>query len=448
MTRHLRIPSLLLAATICGSLLAGLTAAWAQRSVEMEIRSGEAFLVPILVEPMTVKKGNVSREKLDGLETRLRNDLSYTDLFDVLIGTRDGSWSSLTPEMDPHGNSQQPQALVISSLEEKDGRLTLHGSLEDFTTGKKIFDSKYELRTGMESWAIHAFTDDITRYLTGEQGVAQTRIAFVSKNSEESDVMIIDWDGERVSRVTDLSSIVVSPAWSPEGRRLAFTSFHSGVPTLVGVDLKKSNLWTVSREEGLNTAPAWSPRGDRIALTLSKDGNAEIYTARPTGQDFRRITHSPGIDTAPCWAPTGRSITFTSDRSGRPQVYVMDQDGDNIRRITFWGAWNDSPDWSPNGDRIVYVGFTKTGFDLFVVRPDGSGLRRLTDHPGDCENPKWAPDGRHIVYSRRTGGERRLWVLDAETLRERPLTPSKTAAYNPAWSPMLKANSEAARWAQ
>lgn len=439
MIRHLLL--LLIAATL------GSPTAWAQREVQMEIRSGEAFLIPILVEPMRVSGGSVARGDLERTETTLRNDLGYTDLFDVLIGTRDGSWSSLTPEMDS-GSGAQPQALVISSLEEKDGRLTLHGRLEDFTTTKEIFERKYELRAGMESWACHAFTDDITRYLTGEQGVAQTRIAFVSRNSEEADVMMVDWDGARMARVTELSSIVVSPTWSPDGRRIAFTSYHTGVPTLVAVDLKKSNLWTVSREEGLNTAPGWSPKGDRIAFTLSKDGNAEIYTARPTGQDPKRLTSSRGIDTAPSWAPDGRSLAFTSDRSGRPQVYVMDRDGSNIRRITFWGAWNDSPDWSPTGDRIVYVGYTKSGFDLFLVRPDGSGLRRLTDHPGDCENPRWAPDGRHIVYSRRTGGERRLYVLDSETLRERPLTPSKTAAYNPAWSPKLKANSETARWAQ
>jgi TolB protein len=443
MTRFLQLRPLL--AVLCLAALA--PALEAQKEFKIDIYSNEVFLVPILVEPLTVREGAVSRDDIEMLETSLRNDLTYTNLFTVLLGAREGPWSNLTQDLDPQGAAEVPQAIVTASLEGKDGRLILHGRLEDYAAKKEIFESKYEVRPGMETWACHAFCDDITRYLTGEQGVARTRIAFVGRNSEESDIMLVDWDGKRTSRVTELSSIVVSPTWSPEGRRIAFMSYHTGVPTLVGVDLKESNLWTLSREEGLNSAPAWSPRGDRIAFTLSKDGNAEIYTARPTGQDLRRITVNQGIDTAPCWSPTGRNIAFTSDRSGRPQVYVMDHDGANVRRITLWGAWNDSPDWSPRGDRIVYAGYTKTGFDLFVVRPDGTGLRRLTDHPGDCENPRWAPDGRHIVFSRRVGDQRRLWVLDAETLRERSLTPSKTAAYNPAWSPTLEAKSEAARWA-
>lgn len=438
---------------IRGTLAALFLLFWAvegapQTEVEMEIRSGEAFLIPILVEPMATE-GAVARKDLDLLETTLRNDLNYTDLFFIFIGTRDGSWSTLTPEMDPRFLEQKPQAIVKSTLEQRDdGELVLRGVLEDYGKAKEIFSSPYDVEKRMPTWACHAFCDDVTRYLTGEPGVAQTRIAFISKNSQDADVMLMDWDGGRVSRLTQLTSIVVSPCWSPEGRRLAFTSFHTGVPTLVAVDIKKSNMWTISREEGLNTAPAWSPRGDRIAFTMTKHGNAEIYTARPTGQDVRRLTYSPGIDTAPAYDPSGRTIAFTSDRSGRPQLYLMSDDGADVRRLTFWGQWNDSPDWSPSGERIVYAGLSESSFDLFVIHPDGSGLRRLTKHPGDCENPRWAPDSRHVIYSRREGSERRLWALDVETLRERSLTQNQTAAYNPAWSPTLSARSETAKWSQ
>ncbi|MBU1698587.1 MAG: hypothetical protein KJ970_18310 [Candidatus Eisenbacteria bacterium] len=426
------------------SFLAGSAAG--QSEIQMEIRSGESFRIPILLEPIQGDESSISPEMMQDLEHTLINDLLFTDLFRVLIGTRETSWSDPNAADEEEGLPPQPQAIVSTFLEIKEGNLILNGKLEDYATAREIFASRYRVEKKMERWAAHNLSDDITRYLTGEPGVGQTRIAFVGKRGEDSDLMLIDWDGQRISPVTELSSIIVSSTWSPDGRKIAFTTYHTGAPSLAGVDLEDSSLFFISQESGLNSSPAWSPRGDRIAFTLSRDGNAEIYTARPNGSDKRRVTHSPKIDTAPVWSPSGRQLAFTSDRSGRPQIYTMDGDGANLQRITFWGSWNDSPDWAPNGDRIVFAGYIDGSFDLFIIRPDGSGLRRLTQHPGDCENPRWAPDSRHVVYSRREGQDRRLWILDVESLRERSLTPSGLTAYNPAWSPLMKATSRGARW--
>ncbi|MBD3336934.1 MAG: Tol-Pal system beta propeller repeat protein TolB [Candidatus Eisenbacteria bacterium] len=419
-----------------------------QSEVEMEIRSGEAFRIPILVQPMGRGATPVAPGVLSSMQGALVQDLGYTDLFRVFVGTRESSWTEVAGPEDENTPPPEPQAVVISILETGGDEVVLKGMMEDYTTGRQFLSEKYRAPADMDVWAAHAFCDDVTRYLTGEAGIAQTRIALVGRRGagETSDVWLIDWDGRRLSRLTDLGSIVVSTTWAPEGRRLAFTSYHTGMAALAGVDIQDADLWLISEEAGLNTAPAWSPRGDRLAFTLSRDGNAEIYTARPDGRDKQRLTFNPTIDTAPAWSPSGRQIAFTSDRSGRPQVYVMDADGSAVRRLTYWGAWNDSPDWSPTGERIVFAGQLEGGFDLFLIHPDGSGLRRLTQVPGDCENPRWAPDGRHIVYSRRSGNERRLYVLDAESLRERPLTPATMAAYNPAWSAPLKPSAAGAQW--
>jgi TolB protein len=411
--------------------------AWAQSEVQMEIRSGEIFRIPILVAPLEDAGGERGRE----VEEALRSDLVATDLFLVYAGTRESGWVLLEEEA-VGTTSPRPQALVTGRVRGD----RLEGRLEDFASGEEIFSREYAIRPGMVRWAAHAFADDIVRYLTGLVGIARTRILFVARRGGASDLYLVDWDGRRLARVTELSSLVVSPTWDPEARRIAFTSYHLGRPAVVGVDLRGGGLWTITQEPGLNSAPAWSPGGDRLAVVLSHEGNAEIYVMNPDGTHRRRLTHHPGIDTAPCWSPDGRRLAFTSDRSGRPQIYVMDADGTNLRRVTFWGFWNDSPDWSPTGDRLVYAGYAEGSFDLYLIGTDGSGLRRLTRHPGDCENPRWAPDGRHVVYSRREGDQRRLWILDVETLRERALTPEDWAAYNPAWSRPLDPSSIAARW--
>ncbi|MGH7359614.1 MAG: hypothetical protein ACREJR_12435, partial [Candidatus Rokuibacteriota bacterium] len=233
----------------------------------------------------------------------------------------------------------------------------------------------------------HRIADEVVHQFTGERGIAETKIAYVSQSGATKEIVMIDYDGFNQAPVTNLRSTSLSPAWNPSDSSVAFTSFFKGYPYVFRVfpfnpRRRAQDPELVSAWPGLNTAPAWAPEGRTLALTLSKGGNPDIFSLRVGTSDFRQLTNSRGIETDPTWSPTGREIAFTSDRSGSPQIWVMDAEGTNARRLTFGGSYDTQPRWSPRGDTVVFTRRTAGGFDLWAINPDGSNPRALTQSNG------------------------------------------------------------------
>ena len=400
----------------------------AQDEYEMIVNPDSAAKTPILVRNFTYD--GPPRKLLtrgEAPEEILVQDLEFSDFFDV---SREGY---------PRASAESPDAVVWGRVIERFGKVVLQGQIIDAANGDLIYQHDYPLGDPPDRWALHAFSDDVVLYLTGESGVATTRIAFVGTATGSKEIYLIDYDGARLSRATTLGSISLSPAWSPDAKRIAFMTYASGNPDLVQIDIGSPNTVALSRREGLNSAPAWHPNGKRVIATLSFEGNSELYTMNDEGTDLRRLTFDTNsIETSACYSPTGDQIAFISDRTGQPQVYVMGADGANVRRISHLNGFCDSPDWSPNGEWIAFVARIDNVFDIFIVKPDGTGGQRLTANEGNHENPSWAPDSRHLVYAKTLGGERRLFVMAANGQGKRQLTWSQGDQYNPAWSPPMK----------
>lgn len=413
--------------------------AWAQENIGLEIVKGR--LSKIKIEIQNFQYFDVLRAPLsegEWCEDVLTRDLEFSDFFDVkremgfIPSPSDTSVSPIS----------KAQAVATGEVRRRWGKVELQGELLDGREGKVIFRRTYPIGDPPDRWAVHAFADDIVLYLTGEAGVAQSRIAFVGQSGDSKEIYLVDYDGTRLSPLTRLGTIVISPRWSPKGDVIAFTSFGNGRPDLVQMRLADLLLTTLSSRPGINSAPCFAPGGGRLAASLSFEGNAELYLLEDAGRKAQRLTFSPSIETAPSFSPDGAKLCYTSDRSGQPHVYVMDSDGANARRLTYLGKWCDSPDWSPKGDRICFVALVDDAFDIFTMRPDGEDLRRLTAGEGSHENPRWAPDGRHLVYAKRSGKTRQIHVMAADGSGKRALTSFKGDQYNPAWSPPLRPSEE------
>ncbi|MBM3287044.1 MAG: Tol-Pal system beta propeller repeat protein TolB [Candidatus Eisenbacteria bacterium] len=411
----------------------------AQDEFQLEIRTGTLTRIPIHIESFLYESGTspIRFELGETPEDLLERDLTYSSFFRVSRGPMALPGPGLQDPLLPAGVRSIASATIRLSW----GRILLTGNLRDGTSGTRIFTKDYALGDTADRWAVHAFADDIVLYMTGERGVAQTRIAFVREHGTTREIHLIDYDGVGEEQLTKLSTLVLSPDWAPGGDRLAFTSFGGGEAAVVGLGLRDGKYWRVSPGGGMSASASWSPDGKRIAFTRSMDGNSEIFIADSDGGSPARLTFSPSIDTSPCFSPDGGQIAFTSDRSGNPQVYVMDRGGGNVRRISFVGKQSDSPDWSPKGDRIAYVCLLDGVFDICTMRVDGSGVQRLTSNEGMHENPRWAADGRHLVYSKLQGGERRIHVMASDGSGKRVLTGGRGGQYNPAWSPALSLQS-------
>jgi TolB protein len=333
---------------------------------------------------------------------------------------------------------QQPfdiQATVGGQWTVSGNQVKLTGEVRDVPARRPILVREY--RGQLSEWRalVHRFADDVVLQFTGEAGVSQTRIAFISGQGKAKELYVMDLDGARARPLTADQSLALSPSWSPEGSLLLFTSYRGGSgPQVFVMASEGGKPYLISGRPGLNTTPSYSPDGREIVCTLSQDGNPEIYVLDARGGSPRRLTNSRSIDTSPCWSPTGREIAFTSDRAGSPQVYVMDREGGNVRRLNYDVEYTDSPAWSPRGDRIAFVARTGAGFDIYVCRADGSGPR-LVVGGGSNENPRWSPDGRHLVFASNRDSVPGLYVTDLDDRPVRRLDTGGMRAQSPAWSP-------------
>jgi TolB protein len=385
-------------------------------------------------------EGNFAR----GVPEIIGNDLRFSALF--AVANTPALPTAADAIKQEFGRLQQAGAhAAMHGLMRVDGqRLTIEFRLYDLT------NPEFRLIASKMFWVepladhrrlAHRIADEVVHQFTGERGIAETKIAYVSHAGPNKELVMIDYDGFNQAPLTNLRSTSLSPAWSPTDSSVAFTSFFKGYPYLFrifpfnarrrGQEPELMSAWP-----GINTSPAWAPDGRVLALTLSKGGNPDIYALRVGTSDFRQLTNSRGIETDPSWSPTGREIAFTSDRSGSPQIWVMSAEGTNARRLSVGGSYDTQPRWSPRGDTILFTRRTSGGFDLWAISPDGSNARALTQGNGSNEAASWAPNGRHVVFSSsRGGGRTQLYTMLADGTEQQPLTRDRGEASSPTWSP-------------
>lgn len=323
--------------------------------------------------------------------------------------------------------------LVRSEYSLKGEHLTIEFRLFDVITRKLITAQRYLGKANDLRRFSHAFADEILRAITGEKGVFTTKIAYVSTQTGNKEIFVMDWDGHNPLPLTKNGSINLNPDFSPDGRDIIFTSYKRGNPDLYRRSLSNTAEVALSHRKGLNITGSWSPDGSKIALALSKDGDAEIYTLDKNGGQPTRMTINPALDLYPAWSPDGKQIAFLSDRLGKPQIFVMNADGSDVRRLTTSGGYNVNPRWSPKGDRIAYSRMTNGGFNIFTIAPDGSSDVQLTVD-GNNENPAWSADGRFICFSSKRASGDGVYVMRADGSGQTKVTQGKGAHFQPVWS--------------
>jgi len=306
--------------------------------------------------------------------------------------------------------------------------------LFDLVEQRHIAGKQYEGPLSALRSAVHRIADEVILHITGERGVHNTKIAYAVTHGSGKEIFLADFDGANVKQVTQNQSINLSPAWSPDGKKIAFTSYLKRNPDLYLIDTDGKNLKRFSSHPGLNVSPSWSPDGKKIALMMGMQGKSDIFLIDSDGGNPTRLTKSHGNEASPTWSPDGERIAFVSDRSGSPQVYIMVRDGSGVHRLTFEGSYNTNPSWSPKGDRIAYCGRAEGRFQIFTIGTDGSGLRMMTPGSGNNESPSWSPDGRYIAFSSTRTGAPKIFIMNANGFNQRALTSSKGGESSPAWS--------------
>ncbi|RLA31102.1 MAG: Tol-Pal system protein TolB [Gammaproteobacteria bacterium] len=334
------------------------------------------------------------------------------------------------------------ESLVVGRVQDRgNGNLEVQFQLFDVFRGEQLIG--YSIPTtaqGLRRTA-HQVSDLIYEALTGKRGAFTTRVAYIVASRpggrESYQLQIADADGHGARTVLNSNRPIMSPAWSPDGNRLAYVSFEEGRPELYVQDTLSGQRRRLLPTGASSSAPAWSPDGSRLALTSSRDGNPEIYIYDMATSQLRRLTRNPAIDTEPAWSPDGRSLIFTSDRGGGPQIYRVAVGGGDPRRLTFEGRYNVRGSFSPDGKWLALVHGENNRYSIGVLEIETGILQLLTDGALD-ESPSFAPNGSMIIYA--TAGHDR-GVLAAVSIDGRvpqPLLLQEGDVRDPAWSPYRK----------
>ena len=328
------------------------------------------------------------------------------------------------------------EALVIGKIEAlSEGRVEVRFRLFDVAKQSQLASYSYVVAPAQLRATGHRIADLIYEKLTGDKGVFSTKVTYVVKRGARYELQVADADGFNPQTVLASNEPIMSPAWSPDGSRLAYVSFDQKKPVVVVQNLAQGTTRVVANFRGNNSAPAWSPDGQNLLVALSKDGLTQIYRVPAGGGEAQRLTESSGIDTEPAYSPDGQWIAFTSDRGGSPQVYRMPAAGGAAERLTFEGTYNVRPRYSPDGKTLAYVQREAGRFRIAVLDLVTKQWQSLTEGGLD-DSPTFAPNGKMILYEASAGGRGQLAAVSGDGRVRQRLTSAAGDVQDPAWGPM------------
>ncbi|MHC9086905.1 Tol-Pal system beta propeller repeat protein TolB [Luteimonas sp. RIT-PG2_3] len=411
-----------------------------QQGLEIDIIGGNPSALPIAIVPMPYQ-GTGAAPTTD-VSAVIRADLE-----------RSGQFRSL-PERDiterptrgaevqyPTWRALRQDFLVVGRVADAgDGSYRVEYELFDVAKQQRLLGQAMTARSNAMRDVAHQMADAIYEKILGVRGAFWTRVAYVTatgtgKGSRYA-LMVADADGYNPQTVVRSNEPLLSPAWSPDGRKLAYVSFERGNSAIYIQDIVTGGRELVSSFRGINSGPAFSPDGRKLALTLSRSGNPEIYVMDLGSKALTQITNQFGIDTSPVWSPDGASLYFTSDRGGRPQVYQASASGGGATRVSFEGTYNADPSISFDGKKIAVAQGAGNVYRIAVLDRSLGSPRWSTLSPGSLdESPSFAPNASMVLYAAREGRRGVLYAVSADGRVRQRLVLADGDVREPAWGP-------------
>ncbi|MDH5218757.1 MAG: Tol-Pal system beta propeller repeat protein TolB [Gammaproteobacteria bacterium] len=305
--------------------------------------------------------------------------------------------------------------LVIGTIEKSGDGYSVEFRLFDVYRARQLKGFRYQVKAPQLRKIAHQIADVVYEELIGQRGAFDTQIAYIKKLPEKKGygLFIADSDTENEQLVLNSGSPILSPTWSPTGRKLAFVKTRNTGPAIYMLDIDKladasipladKKPKRVTPYELKFSSPAWSPDGKRMAMMKSENGSTDIYVMDLRTSKLKRITRHWSIDAEPTWSPDGDKLVFTSERGGSPQLYSYSFSSGKVKRMTFEGTQNLRASFSPDGKLLTFVHLTAgKDYNIAIMELD-TGLVRIVTHKAvtesEHESPSFAPNGSMIIYA-------------------------------------------------
>ena len=383
---------------ITGHLLsAALPALWlstAAAELRIEIREGVDKAVPVAVVPFGWGgQGPVPADVAAVVAADLARSGRFAPLprDDMLAKPVDGrdvdfdDWRILGTEIVIVGR------LIPQGAEE----FTIQFQVFDVLRGEQILGYRQPARLKQLRAASHRVADLIYEELTGIRGVFGTQVAYVTvagpADARNYQLVVADADGENDRVVAESKSPLMSPAWSPDSRKLAYVSFENERSEIYVQTLRSGARERVSSRAGVNGAPAWSPDGRYIYFTSDRGGAPQIYRIAAKGGDQpERVTFEGRYNARPRASPDGKQVAVVHNDRGNYRIAAVDL-GRGFTQVLTDGSLDESPSFAPNGETLIYATVEAGQGVLATVSADGRIRQRISASEGDVREPAWSP---------------------------------------------------------
>jgi len=411
----------------------------ARAELLIRVTEGADTAIPVSVVPFAENGQFPPGDKFGAI---IRNDLAMSGEFRPLAPEKMLSLPSKREEIFYRDWRLLGQRYVlVGQLTRQADKAQVRYELFDVNRQERILGEAASAPVGNMRTLAHHVSDKVYEAITGVPGAFSTRLAYITRDTFNGKpryrLQVSDIDGKRAGIRLESQEPILSPAWSPDGKKLAYVSFETGKPVIFVHELASGKRTKVADFPGLNSAPAWSPDGRSLMMTLSKDGNAEIYRMDLQSRQLTRLTNHWAIDTEANWDHTGKGIYFTSDRSGGPQIYYLSRPGTDPQRITFGSRYNARPRPDSIGKYVYYVHQRDKQFH--IARTDlENGEETVLTRSGSDESPSVSPNGRMLIYANSQGGKHVLTVISVDGGAAFSLPATEGDVREPAWGPLVQ----------
>ncbi len=398
-------------------------------TLSLELTQGLTAAIPVRVQVGSGLEGDRKEAALQ-IKKLVEKDLSITNKLSLEQG-------GLSQQVDYVAVIGRPQNEAEEDSQKKVLCVQLLDNYQSNAATVKQNCTRYEQNAYRA--VAHQFSDSVYADIIGEKSIYRQKMARVKEVVLDSEnrqftLQIADFDGDGARTIMESSEPIMSPSFSPDGKKIAYVSFEGGRSSIYVQNIENGSRFILADYPGINGAPVWSPSGHEIALVLSISGVAKLYEMNLATKELTKLTSGWYTDTEPVYTKDGQSILFTSSRSGSPQIHKLNRKTKDVEQVTSEGIYNVSASISSQGDWIVYLSRLATKLQVVTMDLDNKQVQWIGSGNYD-DTPKIAPQGEFVLYATTKGRQGILELLSKDGSTRVQMIENGANLKHPAWAP-------------